>query len=98
MFERFRRNAIEPVDSLIDTVQNEMHNLDVDAEEYSRRLGYLERLYELKTKGRRQAINPDTIVMVLGNLAGILTIVGYERVHVVTSKAFNHIGRAKDLK
>ena len=36
---------------------------------------------------RRGKISPDTVIMVAGNLAGILLILNFEKVGVVTSKA-----------
>ena len=36
---------------------------------------------------RRGKISPDTVIMIAGNLAGILLILNFEKVGVVTSKA-----------
>ena len=36
---------------------------------------------------RRGKISPDTVIMVAGNLAGILLILNFEKVGVITSKA-----------
>lgn len=89
----FSDDTTSPVDSLIDTVLHEMHQADVDSEEYAKRMAYLERLYELKTKNRREPISRDTIALAFTNLAGILLIVAYEQRHVMTSKALGQLIR-----
>lgn len=37
------------------------------------------------------SISPDTILIVAGNLAGIILILGYEKMDIITSKALNFV-------
>lgn len=39
----------------------------------------------------KKKLSPDTILVVAGNLVGILLLVGYEHAHVITSKALGFI-------
>lgn len=51
--------------------------------------------YEAEEKkaelGRRFKVTHDTLAIVAGNLLGIAIVVGYERAHVLTSKAFANV-------
>lgn len=44
-----------------------------------------------KELSRRFKVTPDTLAIVAGNLIGIAVVVGYERAHVLTSKAFANV-------
>jgi hypothetical protein len=59
------------------------------------RLKDIEASERLKEFDRRWKVSPDTAALVLGNLIGILVIVGHERAHVVTSKALNFVMKAR---
>lgn len=89
----FRREDTTHIDPLIDEVITQMHTIGVDSPEYDNMLKYLERLKKLKTHERREIVSPDTIAIIVGNLAGILLIVAYEQKHVITSKGFTQILR-----
>ncbi len=83
------------MDDQIDEILTQMGALGPSAEEYSEMLAYLERLYELKAKARREPVSRDTMALIAGNLMGILLIVAYEQKHVMTSKGFTQIIRPK---
>lgn len=70
--------------------------LDVDTPEYNETLEVIERLHKLHShekEGRK--VSPDTLLLVLGNLAGILLILNYERLQIVTSKSFGLLIKPK---
>jgi hypothetical protein len=75
------------LDEAIDEIFSEMAGLTSDSDEYAAMADQLTKLYALKEIDRPQRVSPDAWAAVLGNLAGILVIVGYERTHVITSKA-----------
>jgi hypothetical protein len=80
------------VDEPMERVLTEMNTTGPGKPEFATQLNYLERLHKLKTEQRQKSkVSPDTIVMVLGNLAGILIIVAYENKHVLTSKGMSFI-------
>lgn len=91
----FTTETTTPVDSLIDSVLEEMHNKGVTSDEYPELMAYLERLYALKAKARREPVSRDTVALIAGNLLGILLIVAYEQKHVMTSKGFSQLIQPK---
>lgn len=84
MFGRPDKNAI---DELIASVISDMEYEDTASEKYQDLLAKLERLTALREK-KQQRIDPNTLVMVGGQLLGVLLVVMYEQKHVMTTKAF----------
>lgn len=82
-------------DGLIDAVREEMHKVSVHSEDYPTLLTYYERLNDVKAKERQPPLNRDGVMMVAGNLLGILMIVAYEQKHVMSSKGFTQLIRPK---
>ena len=91
----FRRNGTTPIDSLIDSVLEEMHRVGVNSDDYPKLLAYLERLHEINAKEKQDPVSRDTLALIFGNLTGILLIVAYEQKHVMTSKGFGQIIKPK---
>jgi hypothetical protein len=52
-------------------------------------------LMEKRTELRKKGISPDTKAVIAGNLLGIALIMGYERGHVITTKALGFILRGR---
>ncbi|QED11538.1 membrane protein [Arthrobacter phage Qui] len=61
--------------------------------EYIKALEQIEKLYKLRAPKPelQKPVSLDTVLTVAGNIAGIVIILGYERAHVITSKAFSLI-------
>lgn len=93
----FKRDSAEELslENTIAELEIDMRTKDGDSEEYATMLNRLERLYKLREKHARKRINPDTLLVVGGNLIGILIIVGYEHSHVISSKALNFAGKLR---
>jgi len=83
------------LDVAITRVLDRMKTKEPGTEEYSDLLVHLERLEALKVGNPTSRFSPDTILLVAGNLAGILIIVGYEQKHVVTTRAKDFIQKLK---
>ena len=75
------------IDCLIERVTDDMEMFGPTSEEYTKLLDYLERLTKLRDEKTPKPVSRDTIVLVAGNILGILAIVAYEQKHVMTSKA-----------
>lgn len=79
------------LEDAIDKILREMAKESSDSEEFARMADQLVKLYTLRKEPKR--ISPDTLAVVIGNLVGIIMIVGHERTHVVTSKAMQFVLR-----
>lgn len=83
------------LDKTITELENDMLSIDPGTEMYTLMLSQLERLYKLKEKHSPKRIDPNTWLVVGGNLAGILIIVSYEHGRVITSKALSFAGKLR---
>ena len=84
-----------PVDVAIKQVADEMEKVTPGTPAYSTLTEQLERLYKAKSHVRETLFTPDTLLIVGGNLVGILAILTYEKANVITSKALGFILRSK---
>lgn len=82
------------LDGLIDEAYSHLGKLNISDEEYVEVLRRLETLERLRgDKG--QKLSADTKAMIFANLAGILLILNYERVGVVTSRAIGFVAKGR---
>lgn len=88
-------NRPHPLDPEIDAVVDALQGMSLEDPDYHPTLSTLKRLIELKEQSKSR-ISPDTLLIVGGNLLGILLILGYEHGHALTSKALGHIVRPKN--
>lgn len=83
----------DEIDEEIDSILECMRRLKPTEEKYNI---LLERLIKLKgLKAEKQRIKPDTILLVAGNIVGLLLILNFERLNIVTSKALSFIIRGR---
>lgn len=88
-----KRKPAEPtkLKSELDRLLDHMSTMDPETKEYSATADQVAKLYKLQEQDAPKRVSPDTWAVVGANLAGILIIVGHERVHVITSKAVGFI-------
>lgn len=81
---------------LIDSLNSHMFGIEPDSPEYDKCLGQRERLHKiLAQESDGKKVSPDTVAIIIANLAGIALILNYEHIHVVTSKALSFITKLK---
>jgi len=85
------RDEDSALNKALDELFEEMSNYSGDSDEYAKRVDQVSKLYSLKEIDSKKRVSPDTMAIVLGNLLGIVLIVGHERMNVVTSKALNFV-------
>jgi len=83
--------AIEvKLDIVADNLLDHMIDNPNSRQEFAVDLAHLERIRALRRDDKKR-LDPNTMLLVAGNIAGILVVVSYERIAVVTSKAMNFI-------
>lgn len=85
------------LEDAIDNLLSEMKSTDPISDEYGKLVERLDKLHKMKVaeKDNRKRVSADTIVTVGANLAGIVLILGFERAHIVTSKALGFVLKSK---
>lgn len=91
-----RRTRPNPkLEMAIDDLLDQMVEESYDPDKYAKMVDQLVKLYKLKEHEAPKQISPDTLVLVAGNLIGIVLILGYERAGVITSKAIGFVTRLR---
>jgi hypothetical protein len=86
------QNGLEEV---IDRALFEMQDFDSGSEEFARIVDQLDKLFKMKAYGKNESsLNMNSLLAVIGNVVGIFSILGYEKAHVVTSKAISFVMKA----
>ena len=83
------------LDLAIEDVFREMAVMNADSVEYAKMVKQLEKLYKMRKADKPESVSRDTMAIIIGNLIGIVIIVGYERTNIVTSRALNFITKAR---
>jgi hypothetical protein len=85
------------LESVIDYALSELSGHDASSEEYAQIVDQLTKLNAIHDAKPKDRLSKDTLAMVIGNLVGIIVIVGHERAHVITSKAVGFVGKLANL-
>ena len=89
-------DQVPTLDDVINSVLTQLkEDLSPAEEGYTIATDNLVKLYAIKNSKFENRMSKDAILAVVGNLAGIVMILGYERVHVVTSKALGFVMKTK---
>lgn len=83
------------LDEAIEDVLEAMKDLDPTYDDYAVLVEHLDKLHKIKTYKKEDRVSKDTMLMVGANLAGIVMIMSYEKAHVITSKAFGMLLKAR---
>ncbi len=75
------------LDEAISEVLRDMKGFASDADEYSAMVDQLVKLHCLKENEKSQGVSKDTLLIVAGNLLGIVMILSYEKTNVITTRA-----------
>lgn len=81
------------LDLEIERAIKEMAKMDVQTEQYAQATANLKSLFESKSLESKWTISPDMVLGVGANLLGILLILNYERLGIITSKAITFLPR-----
>jgi hypothetical protein len=80
-------------DNEVTRVLTEMKEMDVDSKEYTEAVKNLDTLCQARSSKTNSWLSADLIIPAAVNILGIVLVLNYERLGVVTSKAMNMIGR-----
>jgi len=90
------KNESSKLDEIIDEVETYILSISPNDEEYSDLVDHLSKLYKIREQENSEnKISANTKAIIIANLAGIVMILGFEKAHVVTSKALSFIVKLK---
>lgn len=89
MFSRTREPSLLELET--DRAIRDLKKDIVGSDEYAKTLDTVIKLHKMKLEEKTFSVSKDTLAIVGANLVGILMILRYERVDVITSRAMNLI-------
>jgi hypothetical protein len=93
MFSREKEPT--PLESEIGRLLDLLSVKQSDSEEYGKVLDRLSKLHKMKVEETPESVSRDTLVIAATNLLGILLIIRYENVNVISSKAMGMVQRLR---
>jgi hypothetical protein len=89
MSNRSKKQEHEKLTNVVDKLSDQMLEYGPDTPEFEEALNRAEKVNKVRnaSSGFARGITPDTAVLALANVAGIVIIVGWESRNVVTSFA-----------
>lgn len=94
MFARKTETQLR-LESEINGLLASLKTMKPDNPSYPKTLKAIKKLKELRDEESPTRVSPDTLAIVLGNLAGVLLIVTYEKHNIVTSKALTFVQKLR---
>lgn len=92
----FTKTNSEPthLETVIDSLLTRLENTDASSEEFAHITDQLVKLNAMLPK-KEPFVKAETLIPVVGNLAGIFAILNFERAGVITSKALNFVVKSR---
>ena len=91
-----KQNAVDAaLEMVITDLLIELKEENKHSDDYTKLVQQLVTLYGLKENSSRKPLSPDALLAAGANLAGILLILNYEKMGVVTSKALSFVAKLR---
>ena len=81
------------IDKEIESLLDQMKNMMPDSEEYTKTVKNLEVLVKMTSYKKSNSISPDAALAAAVNIAGIIMILNFEKLGIVTSKAISFVSK-----
>lgn len=96
MFAFNKTDEVDPLQNAIDNLYSELAGFPGDSEGYHRTTDQIVKLKKLqKEMNPSWRPSPDALVGAAGSVLGIILILQYEKLGVITSKALGFVGKMK---
>lgn len=94
LFDSFKKDRAN-IEDEIESVLEQMAPMDPTSKEYTVAAENLEKLLKARSYGSKKEISPDTIAMIVANLAGIALILSFEKLNVISTKALGFVPKIR---
>lgn len=90
-----RKDETQNLKDAIDLAVLKLTTLDPTSNEYATIVDQLDKLYKMRITTKPQPVPLEALIAVGGNLIGIVSIIGFERANVLTSKALGFVLKSR---
>lgn len=95
MFAKSTSEKNPNTDDIMLKVYLALQNAEPGTDEFNNLLDNLNALNKIKSTKDENKLSADAVIAAVSSLLGILAVLNYERIHVVTSKAFGMIPKSR---
>lgn len=88
----FLKRERKLLDVEMDRVISVMETVDPTDENYATMAANLVKLSQAKTQ---REVDPNVVISAVSSIVGILSIISYEHLHVITSKAISFVAKTR---
>ena len=90
-----KRTEVAQLKELISAKIEELSNTRMDDPDFEKKEAQITRLYKLQEMFTPKRVSPDTLALIGSNLIGLILILHYEKINVLTSKALGFVTRLR---
>ena len=94
-----KKDKRPPLERELEKQYKVLETLDPSEDTYEQRLKMIERLEALRNNRKRaedkRRVDPNTVIGIVGELVGMGFIMNFERLHVLSTKAFSRLWRPR---
>lgn len=76
---------------IINILEDRVKNLDPEDDKYNAHVEQLTKLYKIKESNSPRQVDPDALISAAASILGIVLVLNFEKLNVLTSKAFGLI-------
>jgi hypothetical protein len=87
----FRTRELTLLERLTDRTLRELDNHPIGSDEYRKTMAAAVTLHGLKQDEKPRPVSRDTLLIVGGNLLGLILIINHEHLHPITTRALGLI-------
>lgn len=90
-----RPHSLEAMDEEIERLTRQLADISPLSDDYATILNRLSLLTKARAERNERAISMDTVLTVVANIAGMLLVLNYERLNVISTKALTMVWKSK---
>lgn len=90
-----RPNSLQAMDEEIERLTRQLADLQPLSDDYSKILKLISELTEARSKKNERAVSTDVLLTIGANIVGMLLVLNYERLNVISTKALTMVWKSK---
>jgi prefoldin subunit 5 len=88
-----RPKSLQAMDEEVERLTRQLADIQPLSDDYSKILKLITELTEARSKKNERAVSTDVLLTVGANIVGILLVLNYERLNVISTKALTMVWR-----
>lgn len=90
-----RPKSLQAMDEEIERLTRQLADMQPLSDDYSKILKLISELTEARSKKNESAVSTDVLLTIGANIVGMLLVLNYERLNVISTKALTMVWKSK---